>query len=102
MTDVPGAVTIAPRALRATVRAAAAEAFGASASDVRAEVLERGRSLDIRIATPIRLGPETVQGAAERSRSRLLERAGVLTGARLGRCEVRITRCAPPARPRVR
>ncbi|WP_413317686.1 hypothetical protein AA0Z99_12055 [Agrococcus sp. 1P02AA] len=102
MTDVPGAVTIAPRALRATVRAAAAEAFGARSDDVRADVLERGRTLDLRIATPIRLGTGTVQAAAERSREQLLERAGALTGAQLGRCEIRITRCEPPARPRVR
>lgn len=102
MTDVPGAITIAPRALRATVRAAAAEAFGASRADVRADVVERGPALDLRITTPIGLGDETVLAAAERARRLLLDRAGALTGASLGTCEVRITGCSVPERSRVR
>lgn len=102
MTEVPGAIRIAPRALQHAVRAAAAEAFGAPPAQVRAEVVERGRSLDLRVATPVRLGETPVVEAAEAARRRLLEQAARITGAQLDRCELRITGCIAADAPRAR
>ncbi len=100
--ELPGSVRIAPRALRQAVRAVAAETLGAPPSEVRAEVLERGGSLALRIAGPMRRTHRPLLAAAEDARRHLLERAGAITGAELAGCELRITACIAHEAPRAR
>lgn len=113
----PGHVRITSRALDRVVSAAAAEALGVSPRDVRATLADRRGELVLSVTGPVRLpaldrvsaDPAVVDRyggglleRAEAARAVIRDRVGFLSGAVIGRIDLRFTSARTEAEGRVR
>jgi|SRR3954453_438451 hypothetical protein len=112
-----GHTRISTQALTSVARAAAGEAFGVPAHDVRVEWADDDGLLALSLVTPVTIPPLTqvlrdparVEGfggsiweRALAARSRILQRVIELSGAQLSRVDIRISGAAVHGKRRVR